>query len=83
MATEPRIDAHTEVVAFEISIDGKTVKAIVGRETLQDHFGADDAPASWLETFQTHRSAIEKLATDRYRHGMTEPVLVQWTDIQR
>jgi hypothetical protein len=66
-----------EGVQFTVLEQGITIRALILRDALEEFFGADDSPQSWLEAYLAHRDTIDCAAADRYRRerGTTLTVL--------
>jgi len=67
-----RYDSDRDVITFDGQALGGSVRCSVSRETLEDHFGADNrGKAGRIEAFQKNRSKIEGLLRLKY---LTWPV---------
>jgi hypothetical protein len=82
-----RYDSGREVVTFAGEALGSPVACEVSRETLEDHFDADnlDKPGR-LEAFQKNRSKIEQLIRTKYLSWPVEDpetVLLKTLDVEK
>lgn len=82
--TREVIDPLRDGIAFPAEVDGVTVKCLVSREALEDHFGAD-LHLDMGSAFKQNRSTIESIAerfirTDRYEAD--KEIIVRTADIR-
>lgn len=69
----PQYDFTRDIVTFTGEALGKQVRCAISRETLADHFGANNVSNEGrLETFRQNRSAIEQLIHEKYLHWPVE-----------
>ena len=81
-----RYDTNRDVIKFSGEALGNSVDCEVSRETLEDHFDADNLEkAGRIETFRRHRSRIERLIRKKYLSSpIEEPgvVLLKTLDVE-
>ena len=77
-----RLSPFIQGVQFELSVDGRTVSAVIVAETLKHRFGADDTPASWLRAFEANEVAIMAVAFRQFRAGRTAAIVNDRSDGQ-
>jgi hypothetical protein len=86
-ASVPRYDFERDIVTFSGEALGVPVKCAVSRETLADHFGANQTTNEGrLEIFRQNRSEIEQLLRQKYLHWPVEEpqhVLLKTLDVQK
>ena len=75
MTQAPRLSRIVEGVEFAVEEQGALIRGVVLRDALEELFGADDSPDSWLQAYETHRETIDCAAADRYR-SETKPGIV-------
>ncbi|MFL6664602.1 MAG: DUF1488 family protein [Rhizobacter sp.] len=63
-------------VEFTVVEQGVRIRALILRDALEEFFGADDTPASWLRAYEEHRDAIDCAAADRFRNEGGPAVVV-------
>ena len=73
MSDQPRLSVVVQGVECLISIHGVTLKVIALGNELEEVFGADPDPVSWLDAFGQHLGAVKCAARHRYsqRAGRT------------
>lgn len=82
-----RYDWGRDVVSFTGEALGDAVKCAVSRETLDDHFGADNLDEDGrIEAFRKNRSKIERLLRTKYLSWPVEEpesVLLKTMDVEK
>jgi hypothetical protein len=83
----PQYDFARDIVTFMGESLGKQVRCAVSRETLADHFGANNVSNEGrLEIFRQNRSAMEQLIHEKYLHWPVEEpehVLLKTMDVAK
>jgi hypothetical protein len=77
---EVRLCPVVEGVEFTVVEQGVRIRALILRDALEEFFGADDSPASWLQAYVVHRDAIHCAAADRFRQNRSQPIVVLRAD---
>jgi hypothetical protein len=67
-----RLSTTIKGVDFTFVEDGEPVRAWISGDLLMTTYGAQEEPASWLQAFSRHRSAIECAASLLFK---AEPTL--------
>jgi hypothetical protein len=67
----PRYDSHRDIVTFAGEALGARVTCAISREALDDHFGTNSSQER-IAKFLENRSAIEKMAREKYLHWPVE-----------
>lgn len=75
-----RLCPVVEGVEFTVVEQGVRIRALILRDALEEFFGADDTPASWLQAYADHREAIDCAAADRFRRNRSQAVVVLRAD---
>ena len=81
MSNSPFFHEASGTVRFWIVIDGASVGASIGRETLHYRYeqnSRDDVP---LETYMHHAVEIEAAVRRRVSGGATEPIMLREFDL--
>jgi hypothetical protein len=77
---QARLCQIVEGVEFTVEEQGVLIRALILRDALENFFGANDTPQSWLRAFQTHRDAIECAAADAFRAQDEQGIVVLRAD---
>ena len=67
MGEAVRLSPVVQGVEFTVVEQGVRIRALILRDALERHFGADESPSSWLRAYERHRDAIDCAAADRRR----------------
>ena len=83
----PRYDFERDIVTFTGEALRSEVRCAVSRETLADHFGANNlSEEGRIEKFRQNRSTIEQMAREKYLHWPVEQpdfVLIKTMDVPK
>ncbi|HEX6708368.1 MAG TPA: DUF1488 family protein [Albitalea sp.] len=73
---EVRLCPVVQGVEFTVIEQGIRIRALILRDALEEFFGADESPSSWLNAYERHQDAIDCAAADRYRANRSQSVVV-------
>lgn len=65
-----------EGVQFTVLEQGVAIRALILRDALEEFFGADASPQSWLSAYREHKRTINRAACERYRNDPAATVTV-------
>lgn len=82
MVDELRLSPIVQGVEFTVVEQGVRIRALILRDALERHFGADESPSSWLRAYEDHRDTIDCAAADRFRRSGGASVVVLGTDAE-
>ena len=68
MGEKAKLCEIVQGVQFTVTCDDEVpVKAIILRDALEEFFGANEEPKSWLNTYLQHQDIIDRAAAERHR----------------
>ena len=68
MSEKAKLCGIVQGVQFTItSDDERPLKAIILRDALEQYFGADEEPQTWLSAYLRHQDIIDRAAAERHR----------------
>jgi hypothetical protein len=76
MGEKVRLSPVVQGVEFTVFEQDVTIRGLILRDALEEFFGADEAPASWLQAYESHCDAIDCAAADRHRADPSQTVVV-------
>ena len=59
---------------LQLDLGDRRISAEITVTAVIRHFGALDAPASWVRVFHVHRDEIESVVMSHLQAGMAEPI---------
>jgi hypothetical protein len=74
--TGPKVRRDFNVLEFTVEFGGRNIEACITHQALQDHFGANDDPTTWVRAYQSHRVRIHRAVQQLVLDGVQEPVTV-------
>lgn len=79
MKTNAQLCPVVEGVMFTTLYRGRCVRGLVLRDALEQWFGADEDPQSWLQAFHAHQDRIAGRACDLWAEAPDQRmVLLRW-----
>lgn len=82
MSTEPFFHNDSGAVRFWVDIDGLTVGATIGKETLHYRFAAQRTDDEPLATYLANAAEIHAAVRRRVAKGSIEPVMLRELDVR-
>jgi hypothetical protein len=76
MSNAAKLCRVVEGVEFTVVEQGITIRALILRDALEQYFGADETPESWMRAYQANRDAIDCAAADRFRSDLAPSVVL-------
>jgi hypothetical protein len=82
MSTEPFFHNDSGAVRFWVDIDGLTVGATIGKETLHYRYAAQRTDDEPLATYLANADEIHAAVRRRVAKGSIEPVMLREPDVR-
>jgi hypothetical protein len=80
IVNEMKLCRIVEGVEFSFDEQGVPIRALILRDALEEFFGADHTPDSWLRAYCVHQDTIHCAAADRFRQELSPPLVVLRAD---
>ncbi|HET9643654.1 MAG TPA: DUF1488 family protein [Burkholderiaceae bacterium] len=72
----PKVRRDFSVLEFTVEFRGRNIEACITHQALQDHFGADEDPITWVRAYENHQVRIHRAVQQLVLDGVQEPVTV-------
>jgi len=82
MSTEPFFHNDSGAVRFWVDVDGLTVGATIGKETLHYRYAAQRTDDEPLATYLANAAEIHAAVRRRVAKGSIEPVMLRELDVR-
>jgi hypothetical protein len=80
MGEKARLCEIVQGVQFTVIEAEENIRAIILRDALEEFFGADAEPESWLLAYRKHQDIIDSAASDRFRRERSSTLTVLRAD---
>jgi hypothetical protein len=76
MSNAAKLCRVVEGVEFTVVEQGITIRALILRDALEQYFGADETPESWMQAYLANQDTIDCAAADRFRNDLAPSVVL-------
>lgn len=80
MALHDKYDSEMEGHWFSVNIEGEEQVAFISSKALREHFDPEKKSINPCTVYKRHRKCIETVAQRKFRHSVSEPILLRASD---